>query len=117
MLSRHIDELGKALAKPHGNVSFHVDSKGFKSLLQATDGKVTKTADVLTQVDPADLRKAQTAHRYEAWGWLTQVRACIRKNPPHIMISSIFTWELLLISVVAILTLSYLDILKGHLRA
>lgn len=55
MLSSHIDELGKALAEPHGNVSFHVDSKGFKSLLQATDGKVTKTADVLTQVDPADL--------------------------------------------------------------
>lgn len=68
MISRCIDELGKALAEPHGNVSFHVDSKGLKSLLQATDGKVTKTADVLTQVDPADLGQAQTAHRYEAWG-------------------------------------------------
>lgn len=66
MICRHSDELGKALAKPHGNVSFHVDCKGFKSLLQATDGKVTKTADVLTQVDSPDLGQAQTAHRYEA---------------------------------------------------
>lgn len=66
MISRCSDELGKALAEPHGNVSFHVNSKGFKSLLQATDGKVTKTADVLTQVDPADLGQAQTAHRYKA---------------------------------------------------
>lgn len=65
MISRHIDELWKALAEPHGNVSFHVDSKGFKSLLQATDCKETKTADVLTQIDPADLGQAQTAHRYE----------------------------------------------------
>lgn len=67
MISRRIDELGKALAEPHGDVSFHVDSKGFKSLLQATDGKVPKTADVLAQVDPADLGEAQTAHRYEAY--------------------------------------------------
>lgn len=66
MICRRSDELGKALAEPHGNVSFHVDSKWFKSLLQATDGKVTKTADVLTQVDPANLGQAQTAHRYEA---------------------------------------------------
>lgn len=66
MISRHIDKLGKAFAEPHGNVSFHVDSKGFKSLLQATDGKITKTADILTQVDPADLGQAQTAHRYKA---------------------------------------------------
>lgn len=66
MINRCSDKLGKALAEPHGNVSFHVNSKGFKSLLQATDGKVTKTADILTQIDPADLGQAQTAHRYEA---------------------------------------------------
>lgn len=66
MISGHNDILGKTLAKPHGDVSFHVDSKGFKSLLQATDGKVTETADVLTQVDSPDLGQAQTAHRYEA---------------------------------------------------
>lgn len=67
VISRYIDELGKTLAEPHGDVSFHVDSKGFESLLQATDGEESKTADVLTQVDPANLRQAQTAHRYEAW--------------------------------------------------
>lgn len=66
VISRRIDELGKTLAEPHCNVSFHVDSKGFKSLLQAADGKETKATDVLTQVDPADLGQAQTAHRYEA---------------------------------------------------
>lgn len=66
MISRCSDELGEALAEPHSNVSFHVDSKRFKTLLQPTDGKVTKTADILTQVDPADLGQAQTAHRYEA---------------------------------------------------
>ena len=66
MISRCSDELGKAFAEPHGNVSFHVDSKGLKSLLQATDGKVTETADILTQVDPSNLGQAQTAHRYEA---------------------------------------------------
>lgn len=55
MISGCRDELREALAEPHGNVSFHVNSKGFKSLLQATNGKVTETADVLTQVDPADL--------------------------------------------------------------
>lgn len=66
MISRNSDELREALAKPHGNVSFHVDSKRFKSLLQATDGKVLKTADILTQVYPANLGQAQTANRYEA---------------------------------------------------
>lgn len=66
MISRCIDVLGKAFAEPHSNVSFHVDSKGFESLLQPTDRKKTKTADVLTQVEPADLGQAQTAHRYEA---------------------------------------------------
>lgn len=67
MFSWHRDKLGKALAEPHGNVSFHVDSKWFKAFLQATDGEVAKAADVLTEVDPAHLRQAQTAHRYEAW--------------------------------------------------
>lgn len=60
-----INELWKALAEPHGDISFHVNGKWFKSLLQATDGKVTKTADILAQVDPADLGQTQTAHRYE----------------------------------------------------
>lgn len=62
-----INELWKALAEPHGNISFHVNGKRFKSLLQATDGKVTKTADILAEVDPADLGQTQTAHWYEAY--------------------------------------------------
>lgn len=66
MISRHRNEVGEAFAEPHSNVSFHVDGKGFKSLLKATDGKVTKTTYILTQVDPANLGQAQTAHRYEA---------------------------------------------------
>lgn len=66
MISRHSDELRKALAEPHSNVPFHVDRKWFKSLLQPTYGKVTKTADILTQVDSADLGQTQAAHRYEA---------------------------------------------------
>lgn len=65
MISRWRDELWEALAEPHGNVSFHVDGKGFKSFLQPTDGEVLKAADVLTQVNPANLGQAQTAHRYE----------------------------------------------------
>lgn len=65
MICRRSDELGKAFTEPHGNVSFHVDSKWFKSLLQATDGKVTKAADILSQVDSSNLWQAQTAHGYE----------------------------------------------------
>lgn len=66
MISRHWDELRQALAEPHGDISFHVDSKGFKALLQATDGKVTETADILAYVDPANLGQAKTAHRYKS---------------------------------------------------
>lgn len=33
MISWDRNKLGKALAEPHGNVSFHVDSKGFKPFL------------------------------------------------------------------------------------
>lgn len=67
MISGYSYELREALAEPHCNISLHVDSEGFKSLLQATDSEVTEAADVLTQIDPADLGQAQTAHRYEAW--------------------------------------------------
>lgn len=42
------DELREAFAEPHGNVSFHVDGKGLESLLQPTDGEVTKATDILT---------------------------------------------------------------------
>lgn len=66
VVCRRVNELWKTLAEPHGNISFHVNGKWFKSLLQATYGKVTKTADILAQVDPGDLGQTQTAHWYEA---------------------------------------------------
>lgn len=66
MISGNHVELRKTLTEPHGDVSFHVDCKWLKSLLQAADGEVTKTADILTQVDSANLGQTQTAHRYEA---------------------------------------------------
>lgn len=75
VVCRCINELWKALAEPHGNISFHVNGKWFKSLLQATDGKVTKTADILAQIDSADLGQTQTAHRYEAYSSMTHVGA------------------------------------------
>lgn len=48
VIGRRGDELREAFAEPHGNVSFHVDGKGLESLLQPTDGEVTKAADILT---------------------------------------------------------------------
>ena len=65
-------KLGQALAEPHGDVTLHVDGEGFESLLQTTDGKVAQAANVLAEVDAADLRQAQCAHRDEAWGIQTQ---------------------------------------------
>ena len=64
---RNRDELGQALAEPHGDVSLHVDGEGFKALLKATDGEVAQAADVLAQVEPANLRQAQTTHRDKTW--------------------------------------------------
>lgn len=56
------DELRQTLAEPHGDVSLHVDGKRFESFLKATDGKISQAADVLTEIDPADLRQAEGAH-------------------------------------------------------
>ena len=49
-------ELRQALAEPHCNVPLHVDGEGFESLLQTADGEVAQAANVLTEVDAADLR-------------------------------------------------------------
>lgn len=104
MVIGYIDELWEALAEPHGNVSFHVDSKRFKPLLQATDGEVAKTADVLSQVDPADLGQAQTTNRYEAWKSLKC--ECVSETCVYVLIS---------IGVIVTVTFSYLNVLKRHL--
>lgn len=57
------DELGQTFTEPHGDVSLHVDGKWFKSFLQAADGKILQAADILTQIDPSDLRQAEGTHR------------------------------------------------------
>lgn len=59
-------KLRQTFTEPHGNISFHVDGKGFKSFLQATDGKVAQAADVLTEINPPHLGKAQGTDRDEA---------------------------------------------------
>lgn len=59
-------ELRQTFTEPHGRVSLHVDGERLESFLQAADGEVAQAADVLAQVDPADLRQAQGAHRDEA---------------------------------------------------
>ena len=58
-------KLGQTFTEPHGDVSLHVDGERFESLLQAADGEVAQAADVLTKIDPPDLRQAQSAHRDE----------------------------------------------------
>lgn len=62
VISRHWDELGQTLAEPHGDVPLHVDGEGLKSLLQSTNGKIAQAANILAQVDTADLRQAQCTH-------------------------------------------------------
>lgn len=62
VISGYRHKLGQAFTEPHGDVSFHVDGKGFKALLQATDGEVAQAADILTEIDPSYLRQAQSAH-------------------------------------------------------
>lgn len=61
-------KLGQTLTEPHGNVSLHIDGKRFKSFLQATDRKVAQTADILTKINPSNLRQAQGTHWDKTWG-------------------------------------------------
>lgn len=61
----YVDKGGEALAKPHGDLSVHVDGKRFKTFLQTTHGVVLEGAGVLAQVHTSDLRHAQTAYRDE----------------------------------------------------
>lgn len=65
VISRCRHKLGQTFTEPHGNVSLHIDGKRFKSFLQATDGKVAQAADILTKINPSNLRQAQGAHRDE----------------------------------------------------
>lgn len=55
VISGYRHKLRETFAEPHGCVSFHIDSKRFKPLLQATDGKVAQAADILTQINPTNL--------------------------------------------------------------
>ncbi len=62
-----IDKGWKALAEPHGDLPFHVDSEGLKAFLETTHGVVLESAGVFAQVHVSNLRHAQTAHRDETW--------------------------------------------------
>lgn len=55
-------ELGQTFTEPHGDVSLHVDGERFKTFLQATDGKVAQAADILPEINPANLTQAQCTH-------------------------------------------------------
>lgn len=59
-------ELRQTFTEPHGDVTLHVDGKGFKSFLQATDGKVAQAADVPAEINPSHLGQAQGADWDEA---------------------------------------------------
>lgn len=60
MIFGNIDKSRKALAKPHGDFSVHVDSKWLKSFLQATHGVIFEGTGILAQVHTSNLGKAQT---------------------------------------------------------
>lgn len=68
MVFRYVLKGRQALAEPHGDISFHVDSEGLKTFLEATHGIVLKSTGVLAQVHASYLGHAQTTHRDEAWG-------------------------------------------------
>lgn len=65
VVTGHWEKLGQTLAEPHGNVSLHVNGKRFKSLLQSTNGKIAQAANILAQVNTANLRKSQCTDRDE----------------------------------------------------
>lgn len=62
VISGYRHKLGQTFTEPHGDVSLHIDGKRFKSFLQATDGEVAEAADILTKINPSDLRQAQGTH-------------------------------------------------------
>lgn len=58
----HNNKCRQAFAEPHGDLSIHVDSKGFKALLKATHSIVLKSTSVFPQVHATNLGKTQAAH-------------------------------------------------------
>lgn len=62
VISGYRHKLRQTFTEPHGYVSLHIDSKRFKSFLQATDGKVAQAADILPKVNPPNLRQPQGAY-------------------------------------------------------
>lgn len=52
---RHIDKGRQTLAEPHGELTVHVDSKGFKSFLKATHCVVLEGASIFPQVHTTHL--------------------------------------------------------------
>lgn len=60
MIFGNVEKSREPLAKPHGDLSVHVDSKRFKSLLQATHGVIFEGTGILAQIHTSNLGKAQT---------------------------------------------------------
>lgn len=60
---RHIDKSRQTLAEPHGDLSVHVDSKGFKSFLKAAHGVVLEGASIFPQIHTTHLSQTETTHR------------------------------------------------------
>lgn len=58
----HIDKGRKTLAEPHGELTVHVDSKGFESFLKATHGVVLEGASIFPEVHTTHLRQAKATH-------------------------------------------------------
>lgn len=62
MVHWHIDKRRKPFAKPHSDLSVHVDSKRLKTLLKATHCVVFKGVGVFAQVHTANLREPEATN-------------------------------------------------------
>lgn len=59
----HIDKGGQTLAEPHRHLPVHVDSKGFKPLLQAAHCVIFEGAGIFPQIHATNLCQTETADR------------------------------------------------------
>lgn len=63
----HVDKSRQTLAEPHRDLSVHVDSKGFKSLLKATCCVVLEGASIFPQVHATHLSQTETTNWNKSW--------------------------------------------------
>lgn len=57
---RHVDKSRQSLAEPHGDLTVHVDGKGFKAFLKAAHGVVLEGASIFAQVHATHLSQTET---------------------------------------------------------